>query len=103
MTVFVVKALKLREGLAQFLYVVESPHPEQVFFAGAHQTLGAIPLPSGARTKARELTIPQGGDCRLETRDINWRHGHAAESSPDEGLLNSLSYRLQGLEGSTAR
>jgi hypothetical protein len=56
--VFVVNALKLQEGLAQFLYVEESPHPEQVFFEGAHKTLGAMPLPSEARTKARELTIP---------------------------------------------
>jgi hypothetical protein len=33
--VFVADALKLQEGLGQFLYIVASPHPEQVFFEGA--------------------------------------------------------------------
>jgi len=39
--VFVVSALKLQEGLAQFLHGAESPHPEQVFFEDADKALGA--------------------------------------------------------------
>jgi hypothetical protein len=69
--VSVVNALKLQEGLAHFLYVVESPLPEQVFFEGAHKTLGALPLPSGARTKAMELTIPRKAISDWKSWDIN--------------------------------
>jgi len=70
--VFVVKALKLQEGLAQCLDVVESPHPEQVLFEGAHKTLGAIPLPAEARTQARGLTIPRKAISDWKSWEINW-------------------------------
>jgi hypothetical protein len=46
--VFDVNPLKIQEELAQFLYVVENPPPEQAFFEGAHQTPGTIPLPPEA-------------------------------------------------------
>ena len=39
--VFVVCALKLQKGLAQFLHGAESPYPEQVFFEDADKVLGA--------------------------------------------------------------
>ncbi len=39
--VVVVSALKLQEGLAQFLHGIESPHPEQVFFEDADKALSA--------------------------------------------------------------
>jgi hypothetical protein len=80
--VFVVNALKLQEGLAQFLYVVESPHPEQVFFEGAHKTLGALPLLSGARTKARELTIPRKAISEWKSWDINWLPWSCRKAKP---------------------
>ena len=67
-----VKALNPREGRAQFRCAAASPHPEQVFFAGAHKRLGALPLPSGACTKARELTIPRQAIADGKSWDINW-------------------------------
>jgi hypothetical protein len=83
--VFVVSALKLQEGLAQFLQGAESPHPEQVFFEDADKALGAAVAFRGP-DKGRRTVDAQKGDFLLEVV----RHIVAAMVMPQGQALGCL-------------
>jgi hypothetical protein len=80
--IFGVNALKLQEGWAQCLGVVERPHPKPGFIEVPHKTLGALPLPSGAPTRARVLTIPRQAIADCPSWDINNLAGSCPRVKP---------------------
>src|SRR3954469_23618509 len=78
----VVDLPKDEQRLTELLDGVERAHPEQVLLERADEALGtAIPLafPSGARTKAGELSMPRKASSfwkasdNLQVRDWPWR------------------------------
>ena len=54
----VVGLAERQQGLTQFLDGRKGPHPQQVVLERADER-SAQPLPSGARTKAGELSMPR--------------------------------------------
>jgi hypothetical protein len=55
----VVSVAELEQRLAQFLDGVEDPDPESKFSFSVRMKRSAQPFPSGARTKAGELSMPR--------------------------------------------
>ena len=64
----VVALAEREQRLAQILDRVESLHPQEIFLQGSDEAFGT--LPSGARTKAGELSAPRNSSSLWKASDM---------------------------------